>query len=234
MSKQDMFGAVPEGEQKAKSGEERPSGEPRVMSPDRHQMRFMPTDLDSLVDEEHRVRAIWAAVERLDLSEFEDAILARGEAPGRPAIDPKILVALWLYGTSEGVGSAREVARLCEEHNVYRWICGGVGVNYHALSDFRVGHREALDGLMTQVLAVLTHEGLVDLKRVAQDRMRVRASAGAASFRREPSLKKCLEEAKRQVEEVGRETPEGEVSARQAARRERAVRAGGPISTSGR
>jgi transposase len=224
MSEPDMFGAVPEGEQKARSAEERQSGAPRVMSPDRHQMRFMPTDLDSLVDEEHRVRSIWAAVERLDLTKFEGAILARGEGPGRPAIDPKILVALWLYGTSEGVGSARELSRLCEEHNAYRWICGGVGVNYHALSDFRVGHREALDGLMTQVLAVLTHEGLVELKRVAQDGMRVRASAGAASFRREPSLKRCLEEAQRHVEEVGRETPEGEASARQAARKESAAR----------
>lgn len=160
-------------------------------------------------------------VEKLDLTAFEDRIAARGQMAGRSAIDPRILVGLWLYGTSEGIGSARELARLCEEHNAYRWICGGVGVNHHTLSDFRVGHGEALDTLMTQVLAVLTHEGMVDLKRVAHDGMKIRASAGAASFRRQPSLEKCVEEARRHVEEVKRENQEGDVPARRAARRER-------------
>jgi Transposase DDE domain./Transposase domain (DUF772). len=109
---------------------------------------------------------------------------------------------------------------LCEEHNAYRWICGGVGVNYHTLSDFRVDHGEALDDLMTQVLAVLTHEGMVELKRVAQDGMKIRASAGAASFRREASLQKCVDEARQHVEEVKRDIQDGKVAARQAARRE--------------
>jgi transposase len=147
--------------------------------------------------------------------------LARGETAGRAAIDPRILVGLWLYGTYEGIGSARELARLCEEHNAYRWICGGVGVNYHTLSDFRVGHGQALDDLMTQVLAVLTHEGMVELKRVAQDGMKLRASAGAASFRREASLQRFVEEARQHVEEVKRENQEGSLGARQAARRAR-------------
>jgi transposase len=177
-------------------------------------MRFVPTSLDALVEEDHRVRGIWAVLEKLDLTAFEEEIAARGETAGRSAIDPRILVGLWLYGTSDGIGSARELARLCEEYNAYRWICGGVGVNHHSLSDFRVGHGQALDDLMTQVLAVLTHEGMVELKRVAQDGMKIRASAGAGSFRREASLQRCVEEAREHVEAVKRENQDGKVAAR--------------------
>ena len=128
---------------------------PRVVTADRRQIQLRPLDLESLLPPEHRARAIWAMVEQLALGKFYDTIVARGSEPGRPAIDPKVLVALWLYATSEGVGSARELARLCEAHDAYRWLCGGVRVNYHTLSDFRVGHEEALDELMTQVLAVM-------------------------------------------------------------------------------
>jgi len=185
----------------------------------------MPTDLNSLIEEDHPARAIWAVIENLDLSKFEAGITARGETAGRPAIDPRILLALWLYATSEGMGSARELERLCEAHNAYRWICGGVHLNHHTLSDFRVAHQEALDDLMTQILGVMEHQGLVDLKRVAQDGMRVRASAGAASFRREKSLQKCLEEAREQVRETARYMEAGpEASARREAARERATR----------
>jgi len=219
----DLFGSIPEEAKAPPIAEPRPTGAPRLKRPDRHQMRFVPTNLDSLVDEDHRVRAVWAVVEKLDLARFEDEIAARGETGGRSAIDPSILVGLWLYGTLEGIAHARELARLCEEHHAYRWICGGVGVNYHTLSDFRVGHEKALDELMTQVLAVLTHEGLVELNRVAQDGMRIRASAGAASFRREPSLQKCLEDARKHVEEVKRESQDGALVAKQAARRKSAA-----------
>ncbi len=95
----------------------------------------------------------------------------------------------------EGVSSARQVAPLCQEHNAYRWLCGGVSVNYHTLSDFRVQHGEWLEAPLTVQVAALLTEGLVDLKRTAQDGVRVRASAGAASFRRKPTLQKCLQEA---------------------------------------
>jgi transposase len=180
-------------------------GAPRIITANRAQLQLRPLDLESLLAPEHRARAVWAVVEQLDLSAFYDAIAARGSEPGRPAIDPKILVALWLYATSEGVGSARELARLCEAHDAYRWLCGGVAVNHHTLSDFRVGHEAALDALMTQVLAVLLRQGLVTLTRVAQDGTRVRASAGASSFRREKSLRACLEAAQAHVERVKQE-----------------------------
>jgi transposase len=223
MSTADIFGSIPEDGKSPADSKPHASGAPRLLRPDRDQMRFVPTSLDALVEEDHRVRGVWAVLEKLDLSAFEEEIAARGGTAGRSAIDPRILVGLWLYGTCEGIGSARELARLCEEHNAYRWICGGVGVNYHTLSDFRVGHAQALDDLMTQVLAVLTHEGMVELKRVAQDGMKIRASAGAASFRRETSLQKCVEEAREHVEAVKRENQDGKVAAQQAARRESAA-----------
>lgn len=159
------------------------TGAPRVVTADRGQLAWRTCDLESLLPTEHRARLIWSAVEKLDLTKFYEPIAARENEPGRPAIDPKILVGLWLYATSEGVGSARELARLCGAHDAYRWICGGVSVKHHTLSDFRVGHAAALDDLMTQVLAVLLHGGLVTLERVAQDGMRVRSSAGRGSGR---------------------------------------------------
>jgi transposase len=223
MSQNDLFGALPEATPQAK-GSNPPQGAPRLLRPERDQMRFLPTDLNSLLPQDHPARAIWAVVEKLDLSKFEEAILSRGDHAGRPAIDPRILVALCLYATSEGEGSAREIERLSELHAAYRWICGGVHVNHHTLSDFRVQHGEALDALFTQVLGVLTHQGLVELRRVAHDGMRVRASAGAASFRREKSLKRCLEEARQQVQEVKALSEEGELSAKQVARRESAAK----------
>jgi transposase len=131
---------------------------------------------------------VWTVVERLDLAAFYDQIKSRGENAGRPATDPKILLVLWLYATVEGVGSGRQLERLCGTDDAYRWICGGVPVNYHTLSDFRVEHENELEDLMAQILAALLREGLVTLDSVAQDGMRVRASAGAASFRQEETL----------------------------------------------
>jgi transposase len=205
--------------------EKPPVGVPRLLHPDRYQMRLLPTNLDSLLDEDHVARYVWDYVEHLDLSALEQEIKARGETPGRPAIDPRILITLWLYATEDGVGSARELQRLCEAHAAYQWICGGVWVNYHTLSDFRVGHEKFLDELMAEGLAVLSYHGLVELHRTSQDGMKVRASAGAASFRREKTLQGCLEEARQQVEELKQELHQGEkVTAREFSARKRAAR----------
>ena len=198
----------------------------RVLTADRKQLQMRTFDLDATLPADHRARLIWAFVDKLDLSRFYDRIEARGSEPGRPAIDPRILVCLWVYGMSEGIGSAREIDRLCDVHDAYRWICGGVSVNYHRLSDFRVENTKELDDLMTQIVAVLMHQGLIDLERVAQDGMRVRASAGAASFRRAKSLQECLEEARKQLEEVKKqaEQPDPAKTARERAAAERAAR----------
>jgi transposase len=196
-------------------------GRARVQRAERNQVEFRPSCLENLLPDEHRARSIWEALEALDLSGFYVDIDAREGSAGRPAIDPRILIALWLYATMDGVGSARELARLCEVHDVYRWLCGGVSVNHHTLSDFRVGHEKHLDELMTQILGALMHEGLIGMRRIAQDGMKVRASAGAASFRRHPSLKDCLRDAREQVRNVKRQLQKegnGAVARLQAAR----------------
>ncbi|HEU5182922.1 MAG TPA: IS1182 family transposase [Gemmatimonadaceae bacterium] len=197
--------------------------EPRLRTANRRQVQLRPVDLESLIPAEHDARAIWELLGRLDLSGFYDAIRARGSAPGRAATDPRILLCLWLYATSEGVGSTRELARLCDEHDAYRWICGGVSVNHSMLAEFRVGHGERLDQLMTQLLAVLLERGLVTLRQVAQDGTRVRASAGAASFRRAKTLKDCLKLARRQIKHVKKLADEDPARTQQRAAQERAA-----------
>jgi transposase len=178
--------------------------------------------LDSLVPEDHKVRIVWEMAQEYDLSKlygYIDAI--EGEA-GRPAIDPLILVALWLYATTEGVGSARELARLCEEHIAYQWILGGVSVNYHTLADFRVNYESELDEILTENVAALMSEGIVSLDRTAQDGIRVRASAGSGSFRRQARLETFLVEAEKEVKalkEVGGNDGEGQNLRRQSAQK---------------
>lgn len=187
-----------EGKGRAKKAD----GEARVKRPDRRQSIFRPQTFDQLIPPDHRARGIVKFVEQMDLDAFYASIKSRGSDPGRPATDPAMLIALWVFATSEGIGSARHLERLCERDDAYRWICGGVQVNQHGLSDFRVEHGAALDDLLTQVLGVLMHQGLVVLNRVAQDGVRVRANAGAASFRRQQGLRKCLKAAKEQVRQA--------------------------------
>jgi transposase len=188
-------------------------------------MELRTMDLESLLGPGHAARAVWDFVESLDLSSLESQVESVEGKSGRPAIDPRILLALWLYATTEAVGSARALERLTQQHDAYRWICGGVRVNYHTLSDFRSGQGSFLDELLTQSVAVLMKQGLVKLERVAQDGIRVRANAGASSFRREPTLEQCLKEAQGQVERLRKELEADPVatSRRQAAARQRAA-----------
>jgi transposase len=182
--------------------------------------------LEDLLDTDHQARLVWDFCQGLDLTPLYDLIRSRVGGPGHPALDPLLCVALWLYATLEGVGSARSLAWLCSNHHAFRWLAGGVRVNHHTLSDFRVNHPEFLDELLTHSVAVLREQDLVDLNRVAIDGMRVRASAGAASFRRQQTLEERLDEARDQVarlkEEMDDDPSAG--SRRQAAARERAAR----------
>jgi transposase len=184
--------------------------------------------LEDLLTCDHQARVVWQFVQGLDLTALYAGIRAVEGGPGRPALDPRILVALWLYATLEGVGSARALDYLCTAHHAFRWLGGGVSVNYHTLSDFRVQHLEFLDDLLTHSVAVLREQELVDLNRVAQDGMRVRASAGAASFRRRPTLEECLTEAQEQVQRLRQELEDdpgagqrGQQKAQERAARER-------------
>lgn len=198
----------------------------RVLLAERNQIELRAMDLDATIALDHPARNVWAFVEGLDLTALYSAIGSVEGRAGRAAIDPKILLSLWLYATMDGVGSAREIERLSEAHDAYRWICGGVNVNHHTLSDFRCARVDLLDDWLTHSVAVLTAQDLVKLERVAQDGMRVRASAGAASFRRRSTLERCLEEAKAQVEALKREIeadPDASNQRRRAARERAAV-----------
>lgn len=198
-------------------------GAPRIQEPNRKQIELRASDLESLLPEDHRARLVWGYVERQDLSALLDAIKARGAAPGRRAIDPRILFALWLYAVLDGVGSGREVARLCREHDAYRWICGGVPVNYHALNDFRsgAGNDAVMDEVLSDNVAALAVVGAITLERVAQDGMRVRADAGAASFRRQARLEEHQAEARELVQAL---KAQAQADPAQASRRAQAAR----------
>jgi transposase len=220
-SKQAAFFEIPEAPASAAA-----SAVPRLRPIQRHQIEMRTESLDQRLPVDHAVRAVWAYVEGLDLSPLYEKIRAVEEHPGRNATDPRVLVCLWLYATVDGVGSARKLDELCQTDRVYEWIAGGASLNYHTLSEFRVAHGEVLDQLLTSSVASLRHQGLVDLRRVAQDGMKVRASAGSSSFRRQPSLKRCWKEAEAQVEALKKqidEDPAGMSRRRQAAQ-ERAAR----------
>lgn len=197
----------------------------RVVEANRAQMRLVPLDLESMLPEDHQARAVWAFVERLDLGEFYKRIQSREGSAGRPAIDPRILLALWIEATLDGVGSAREIERLCRYHLAYQWICGGVNVNHHSLSDFRNESADLLNRLLTQSVVLLMSAGVVELKRVTQDGMKVRASAGASSFRTRSGLGKLQKMASQQVETLAREieADPGVGSKREEAARKRAA-----------
>lgn len=181
-----------------------PTPKPRLRTVDRQQLLpAMP--LEDLLDTDHQARVVWDFVVQLDLSPLHAQIRSVEGGPGRPAIDPRILVAVWLHATLEGIGSARALSWLCDHHHAFQWLAGGVSINYHTLSDFRVDHLEFLDQVLTHSVAVLRDQDLVDLNRVAQDGMRVRASAGAASFHRRRTLEEHLEEAQQQVQRLKQE-----------------------------
>ena len=202
------------------------AGRARLREVNRAQLEWRPVDLDSLLPDDHRARLVWEYVVGLDLTPLYARIAAVEGHAGAPATDPRLLLALWLQATLDGVGSARALARLCEEHVAYQWLCGGVTVNYHTLADFRTTHVEVLDTLLTQSVATLLAEQLVTLEQVAQDGVRVRASAGAASFRRRPTLTQCLAEAEAHVQALRAEltADPAATSQRQRAARERAAR----------
>lgn len=177
-------------------------GDARVKTPQRSQVEMQFLSLDQWLDKDHRARVVWQYAESIDLSELYSQVKATGGNVGRDAIDPRILFALWLLATIEGVTSARRLDDLTTRDIAYMWICGGVSVNYHRLSDFRVSHGELLERIMIDSIGVLLHQGLVTLQTVAQDGMRVRASAGSSSFRRESTLNECLTQAQEHLKEL--------------------------------
>jgi transposase len=204
----------------------RDPGRPRYVEVERHNIVFEQFELDRLIGEEHPARAIWEYVESLDLRELYERIGARAHTPGRPPPDPRVVLALWLYACVEGVGSARELDRLTQEHHGFRWLRGGVPLNYHLLSDFRWQASEVADRLLTHSVASLWSEGLVDLASLTHDGVRIRGAAGAASFRRLETLERLLAQVEERIARLKQEINEAPDASQQRLRaaRERAVR----------
>jgi transposase len=217
-SADELFDGLPE--QRAPEATVR--GAPRLRRPERHQIGWQVAALDDLVTADHPVRAVWAFARGLDLRELHDAVKAREGVPGQAPPAPELMMALWLWATVDGVGSARQVNKLCEQHLAYRWLCGGVSMNYHTLSDFRMTYGAVLDRLLARGVAALVEEGLVALDMLGQDGLKVRAAAGAGSFRRRRRLVELAAAAKARVERL-----RAELEADPAAgdRRKRAVQA---------
>ncbi len=207
MSGDGLFDDLPESAAPRAAG----YGAPRLREPVRDQIELRVVDLDGVIGADHPARVIWAYVERLELSALEAPIKAREHRQGQAPASPRLLLALWLYATSDGVGSARALAGLCQSHDAYRWLCGGVSMNHHGLSDFRTGHPALLERLLTEHVATLSAAGVISLDEVVQDGVvqdgvRVRAAAGSASFRRAKTLGRELTKAKRMVARLKRET----------------------------
>lgn len=210
-------------EVQAKQESETSVGKPRYEVIDREQLCWRPIDIERLIGAEHPARAVWEFIGRLDLSPYqEDARAVEGKA-GRPGWEPRLVVSLWVYAYSQGIGSARAIEELCQWEPAYQWLTGSRVVNAHTLSDFRVKHDTALNGLFVQTLGLLSVDGLITLERVMQDGTKIRAKAAADSFRRQQRVEQALKEAKAQVAAVEAMSEE-EGSRRMAKARQRAAR----------
>jgi len=216
-----LFEGLPEQAAPAPAGD----GRPRLRLAERDQIAWRAVSLDGLLADDHRARLVWRFVAGLELTALHATIKSVEGRPGHPPADPRIMLALWLFATVEGIGSAREIARLCDEHIAFQWLCGGVSMNAKTLADFRVYHGAVLEQLLVDSFTALVRAGVASLDRVAQDGVRVRASAGAASFRRHSTLQDCQREAKKAVADLREQVnaDPGAVSRRQEAARKRAA-----------
>lgn len=205
------------------SQENATSKQPLIRPINRQQMSWRAVDVERLIGEDHRARVIWTLVGRLDLKRFYDGIESSVEEGGRPAFDPQLLISLWVYAYSEGIGSAREIARRCEYDPAFQWLTGLEEVNYHTLASFRVEKQQELDELFTQLLGVLSAEGLITLEQVMQDGTKIKALASTRSYQREGTIREHLERARQRVaemgdprnEEMGPKTKQARIRARQ-------------------
>lgn len=199
----------------------------RVQRPQRCQIEMQFLSLDQLLDPEHRARTVWLYVQSLDLEPlYRDFKAVEGES-GRPPIAPEILLGLWLLATLDSISSARALAKRTETDIPYRWLCGGVSVNHHTLSDFRAHNREFFEQALTDSVTAMLQQGVVTLKTIAQDGLRVRANAGSSSFRRQPTLEEHYRQAQEHVqrlrEESENEAQQAENTTRRAAAQQRAA-----------
>jgi len=196
---------------------------PRFQKIDREQLSWRSMNVERLIGEDHPARAIWDFIGKLNLTGYTKHVRAVEGYAGRPLLNPQLLISLWIYAYSQGVGSARAIERLCKHDPAYQWLTGMEVVNAHSLSDFRVKHEEELKGLFVQILGLLSAEGLITLERVTQDGTKIRAWAAQGSFRSKDRIEKAIEAARQQVKAVD-EVSEEETSRRVEKARQRAFR----------
>jgi transposase len=208
----------------AKGGHRSAMSNPRILSPCRRQVVMKMEAPDDLIPSDHPARIFAHIVERLDMSKLTAHVKSVEHAGGRPALCPAMLLTLWLYAISRGIGSAREIERLTVSDDAFKWIVGDLEVGRFALSEFRTSHGEALLALLADVLAILMHKGLLSLDVVALDGTRVRASASAPSFRRWESIEECREQAALHLKAVLADADNADVSRTRQAAREAAAR----------
>ena len=204
----------------------RVKGRPRLKPIDRSQGILRPIIVEELVAPDHKVRAIWDLTGLLDLGPVVAQIQSVEGRAGSPAWNPRLLLSTWLYCFSEGVTSARKIESLMGYEPALMWLSGLGEINYHTLSDFRSQHGEEFKRWLSELLGLLSQEGLVKLERVAHDGTKIRAQAGMDTFRRETTLQERIAEARQMVEELEKqekkEADGGE--ARREAARQRAAK----------
>jgi transposase len=192
----------------AKSDNKNQKGKVRLVVPNRDQIEFKRFCIDDLVPADHKVRVVWNYVKSLDMSGFISKIQSVDGNAGRPATDPHLFLALWLYATIEGIVNGRVIDRYCREHNAFIWLCGAVDVNYHSINDFKVNNKDRLNNLLTQSIAVLLRAEIITLDSVSQDGMRVRAHASKTSFKRKITIMDFLDTAREYIKSLKEEIEE--------------------------
>lgn len=210
---------------------EKVAGRKRIRTANRNQVEYIVRSLDQLIPEDHRARDVWDYVSNIDLDQFYENIRVPAGGQGPSTADPKVLLALWLYAILEGVTSARQIDRLCREHLAYMWLCGGVVMNHHTISDFCNIHGTKFRSLLQESIAILWKSGRFSSDEVAQDGTKVKANAGGSSLRTEKTLKRYLEEADQYLKRIEKEHKENpsastmrEKAAKERAASERKVR----------
>jgi transposase len=194
---------------------------PRVRPIDRTMVS--PASLDEQLPPDHPVRLLWEFVQAFDWSPWYARIRVVHGGQGASAIAPELLFALWLFATTEGVASSRELSELCGRDLPYQWLCGGVPINYWTLNHFYTANQADLERLFVEHIAALRHQGLICLQRVTLDGRKIIASASKDALHREPTLQKHLEEAKQHMAALHAQRQQAGRRSREQAAKERAA-----------
>jgi transposase len=193
---------------------------------DRSQSSWQVLDYERLIEANHPARVIWELAGKMNLEPFAQNCQTREGEAGRPCWPPRLLVSVWVYAYTQRVASARAMERLMAYEPGLRWLTADQEVNHHTLADFRVGHREALEKLFIEFLAMLEKAGVVNLQTLLQDGTKMKAQAAKSSMHRRRTLEKRLKAARKVVKKLDREAAQEKekLDERRQAAQQRAAR----------